>query len=51
MIVGFLVGYFLGTFWASRFWVLVFFLISFGVSYYLHLKEILVIFKKEDFIK
>jgi hypothetical protein len=51
MIVGFLVGYFLGTFWASRFWILVFFLISFGVSYYLHLKKILVMFKKEDFIK
>ena len=45
MIVCFLVGYFLGTFWASRFWVLVFFLIFFGVSYYLQLKEFLVIFK------
>ena len=51
MIIGFLVGYFLGSFWASRFWVFAFFLISFGVSYYLHQKKILVIFKKEDFIK
>ena len=51
MIVGFLVGYLLGSFWASRFWVLVFFALSFGISYYLHLKEILVIFKKEHFIK
>ena len=51
MIVGFLVGYFLGSFWASRFWVVVFFLIAFGASYYLHKKEILVIFKKEHFIK
>jgi hypothetical protein len=51
MIVGFLVGYLLGGFWASRFWILVFFALAFGVSYYLHLKEILVMFKKEHFIK
>jgi hypothetical protein len=51
MIVGFLVGYFLGSFWASRIWVVIFFMIAFWVSYYLHSKEILVIFKKEKFIK
>ena len=51
IIVGFLVGYFLGTFWASRFWTLLFFAVSFGVSYYLHMKGIFAIFKSDDFIK
>ncbi len=51
IIVGFLLGYLLGGFWASRFWALVFFALAFGISYYLHLKEILVIFKSENFLK
>lgn len=51
MIVGFLFGYVLGSVWASRFWTVVFFVIGFAVSYFLHLKKILVIFKKEEFIK
>ena len=50
-IVGFLFGYLLGSFWASRFVTLLFFAVGFGISYYLHLKQILVIFKSEDFIK
>ncbi|MFH1275866.1 MAG: hypothetical protein ABIH82_02035 [Candidatus Woesearchaeota archaeon] len=51
MIIGFLVGYLIGNFWASRFWTLVFFAVGFGVSYYLHMKKILVIFKSENFVK
>ncbi|MBT4936248.1 hypothetical protein HOL21_01250 [Candidatus Woesearchaeota archaeon] len=51
LIVGFLFGYLLGSFWASRFVTLLFFAVGFGISYYLHLKQILVIFKSEDFIK
>ena len=51
IIIGFLVGYLLGSFWASRLWVLVFFALSFALSYYLHLKGIFVTFKSEKFIK
>ncbi len=51
MIVGFLFGYVLGSIWASRFWTTVLFVMGFGVSYFLHLKKILVIFKSEEYIK
>ena|SRR3989338_3558252 len=51
MIVGFLVGYLVGNFWASRFWTLVFFCFGYVVSYYLHEKKILVIFKSESFVR
>ena len=51
MIIGFLFGYVLGSFEASRFWITLFFAAAFTVSYYLHLKKILVIFKSEEFIK
>ena len=51
IIVGFLIGYLIGSFWVSRFFVLLAFIIGFGVSYYLHLKKILVIFKNKSFIK
>lgn len=51
IIAGFLVGYFLGSFWANRFLILVLFGMAFGVSYYLHKKKILVIFKSQDFLK
>ncbi len=51
MIIGFLVGYMVGAFWVSRLLALLFFVLGFGVSYYLHLKEILATFKSERFIK
>jgi len=51
MIVGFLIGYLLGSFWISRIWVLIFFAIGYAISYYLHKKEILVIFKSKNFIR
>ena len=51
MIIGFLFGYVLGGFGVSRFWIAVLFLGSLGISYYLHLKKIIVIFKSKNFIK
>jgi len=51
MIIGFLFGYLLGGFGASRFWIAVFFLGSLGISYYLHLKKIITTFKSKNFIK
>lgn len=51
MIIGFLFGYILGNFAASRFWTGVFFIISFAASYFLHVKKILVTFKSKSFIK
>lgn len=51
IIVGFLLGYLLGSFWASRILTLIFFAGSFYASYYLHLQKILVIFKSENFFK
>jgi len=51
MIAGFLLGYLLGSFWSSRFWTLIFFVVGYGISYYLHVKGILTIFKSEPFLK
>lgn len=51
IIAGFLVGFFLGSFWASRLLILIFFGTAFGLSYYLHKKKILVIFKSQSFLK
>lgn len=51
ILCGFLLGYLLGGIWISRAWVFVLFVGSFGISYYLHLKKILVIFKSQNFIK
>lgn len=51
IIIGFLIGYLLGSFWASRIWSFIFFSLGFGVSYYLHMKKILVIFKSKPYIK
>lgn len=51
IIVGFLVGYLIGAVWVSRFLVFLFFLGSWWLSYYLHLRKILVTFKSKLFIK
>ena len=51
IIIGFLIGYVAASLWASRILVLFFFALGFILSYYLHMKEILVIFKSENFIK
>lgn len=51
MIVGFLLGYLIGNFWVSRIWTMILFVLSFGTSYWLHLKKIVGIFKSENFIK
>ncbi len=51
IITGFVLGYLLGAIWASRFWTLVAFFLAFGISYQLHLKKIITIFKSEHYIK
>jgi len=51
VIIGFLVGYLLGSFWTSRILSLLLFAGGFILSYYLHKKEIFVIFKSRGFIK
>ena len=51
MILGFLFGYILGGFGASKFWIVVLFLSSWGLSYYLHLKKFITTFKNKSFIK
>jgi xanthosine utilization system XapX-like protein len=51
MMIGFLLGYLVGNFWTSRLLTLLFFGLSFGASYYLHVKKILVIFKSKQFLK
>jgi len=51
MILGFFLGYFVGAFWASRLISLFFFTFGFALSYYLHVKKIIGIFKSESFLK
>ncbi len=51
IIIGFLLGYIIGSVWVSRVAVFLFFVLGFGLSYYLHLKKIFVIFKSENFLK
>lgn len=51
IIVGFLLGYLLGSFFANRVILLVLFAGSFVGTYQLYMKKILVIFKSEDFLK
>ena len=51
IILGFLFGYLAASIWASRTTILLFFALGAAISYYLHVKEILVIFKSKSFIK
>jgi len=51
IIIGFLLGYLVGSFWINRFLVLILFALGFALSYYLHMKDILVKFKSRNFIK
>lgn len=51
MVVGFLLGYVLGSFWTSRLLTIVLFGVGFGLSYFLHMKKIIGIFKSKQFIK
>jgi ABC-type spermidine/putrescine transport system permease subunit I len=50
IIVGFLLGYLIGTIWASRIVTFVFFAVGFAVSYYLHKNKIIGIFKSEPYL-
>ncbi len=51
IILGFLLGYFIGAVWVSRLWTAGLFLAAFFLSYWLHLKKIIVIFKSEGFLR
>ena len=51
IIIGFLVGYLIGSFWVSRMASFILFIIFFALSYYLHLKRIITTFKSEIFVK
>lgn len=51
IIIGFLFGYLVGSLWINRIAVLIFFVLGFVISYYLHLKQVLVTFKSKNFIK
>lgn len=51
IIISFLLGYLFGSFWTNRFYLLIFFLLGFFLSYYLHMKKIFAIFKSQNFLK
>ena len=51
MILGFLLGYFAGSVWTSRVYVIMYYAIGFALSYYLHFKKIVATFKNEDYVK
>ena len=51
VVAGFIVGFLMGNVWSSRLVVLLFFAIGFGLSYWLYMKNILVSFKRENFLK
>ncbi|MBS3116868.1 hypothetical protein J4421_04705 [Candidatus Woesearchaeota archaeon] len=48
--VGFLLGYLIGTIWASRFVTFVFFALGFASSHYLLKRKIIGIFKSEQYL-
>ncbi len=51
LIAGFLVGYLAGGIWVSRLLLLFLFLAAFIVSYYLHKKGVLTLFRQERWVK
>lgn len=51
IIIGFLLGYVMGSFWANRFLIIVFFALGFYLSYYLHMKKFFAIFKSQSYLK
>ena len=51
MIVGFLLGYLIGAYWVSRLLTAGLFIGAFLLSYYMHLRKIIVIFKSPGFVK
>lgn len=51
MIVAFALGYLIANFGVQRFMILVLFILSFGISYFLHVQKIFTIFKSKDFLK
>ena len=51
IILGFLVGYLIGSIWINRIVVLILFAITFWGSYYLHLHKMVTVFKQEPFVR
>jgi uncharacterized membrane protein YfcA len=51
IILGFLLGFLFGSIWVNRMMLIVFFALGFSLSYILHMKKILVIFKSKNFLK
>ncbi|MAG73138.1 hypothetical protein CL620_02400 [archaeon] len=51
LILGFLLGYILGAFSGNRMLTFLFFAVGFFVSYYLHVKKIITIFKSKGYVK
>ncbi len=51
IILGFLLGYLLGSVWVNRLLVLALFFVGFILSYYLHMQKIIAIFKSKNFLK
>lgn len=51
IIAGFFLGYLIGAFWINRLLTIVLFAAAFYLSYYLHIKKILVTFKSDRFVK
>lgn len=51
IVLGFLAGYVAGSFWVSRFWIVIFFSLGGFISYHLHRKGMVVTFKSKDFIE
>lgn len=51
LIIGFLLGYLIASFWSNRLFSFIVFIGAFYLSYYLHREKIITIFKSENFLK
>ncbi|HLC70876.1 MAG TPA: hypothetical protein VJI32_02655 [Candidatus Nanoarchaeia archaeon] len=51
IILGFLVGYLIGSIWINRIVVLLLFAIMFWGSYYVHVHKIMTVYKQEPFVR
>ncbi len=51
LIIGFLLGYLIASFWSNRLLAFIIFLGAFYLSYYLHREKIITMFKSENFLK
>ena len=51
LILGFLLGYLIASFWSCRLLSFIIFISTFYLSYYLHREKIITMFKSENFLK